>query len=191
MSKEVKVLLGATKDKEIVFGNFEITHRNGYAEFTASFDVVRPFKERDVNLESYFEDYADPRTMGAEWVLDRCNEYDCSPKDLPRHLADECDDVRDALDCSLFPECYEIEDEYGRKENWYFESGSCGQHDTRDEMEMYVDKKAYDTLYSLWELYHLSSVNEQNCKKKLDEVISALNVDWEDWITEYIKNNIM
>ena len=185
------VLLGATVDKEIVFGEFEITHRNGYAEFTASFNTVRPFRESDVDLEDYFEDYADPRMMGAEWVIDRCNEFNCAPKYLPRELANACDDVRDALDCSLFPECYEIRDEYGCRENWFFESGSCGQHDTRNEMAVYVDKSAYDTLHSLWDLYHLSEVNEEKCKEKLEEVISALNVDWEEWITEYIKKEVM
>lgn len=188
---KAKVLLGATVDKEIVFGEFEITHRNGYAEFTASFDTVRPFRESDVNLEDYFEDYADPRIMGAEWVVDRCNEYDCAPKDLPKALADDCDDVRDALDCSLFPECYEIRNKYGVRENWYFESGSCGQHDTREEMEMYVDKAAYDELHELWDEYHLKKVDEKELMEKCERIESKLNVDWEEWITEYIKKEVM
>lgn len=186
-----KVLLGATKDKEIVFGEFELTHRNGYPEFTASFDTVRPFREREINLEDYFEDYADPRVMGAEWIIEQCNRFDCSPKNLPRELADECDDVRDALDCSLFPECYEVRNEYGSREDWYFESGSCGQLDTKEDMTEYVDKTAYDNIYSLWQLFHLKEVNEEKCLQRFEEIESALNVDWEEWITDYIRREMM
>ena len=46
-----KYLLGATKDKEIVFVELEITTWNGYSEFTASFDTVRPFTVNRINME--------------------------------------------------------------------------------------------------------------------------------------------
>lgn len=182
-----KVLLGATKEKEIAFGEFEVTTRNGYPEFTACFETVRPFKGNDIDLESYFEDYADPRCCGAEYVLDLCTRYACSPQDLPKELADECYDVRDALDCSLFPEEYEV-----NGNEWYFESSSCGQHDTRGEgMAEYVDKAAYDLLHELWDAYHLKNVSEvSDLQEKLEQIESALNVDWEDWITDYIEREV-
>lgn len=53
-----KVLLGVDKNKEIVFGEYEVTYRNGFPEFAASFDTVRPFNGDDVNLEDYFAEYA-------------------------------------------------------------------------------------------------------------------------------------
>lgn len=185
-----KLLLGATKEKEIVFAEIELTHRNGYPEFTASFDTVRPFKETDYNLEDFFEEYNDPRVMGAEWVLEQCKLHNCSPQNLPYELAMECDDIRDAIDCSLFPECYEIRDDYGYKQNWYFESSSCGQHDTREDMAEYVDKGAYNTIHSLWDLYHLQEVNEEKCIERIEEVERLLNEDWEEWICDYIRREV-
>ena len=38
-----KILLGTTKDNNVVFGNYEIRTWNGYPEFSASFDSVTPF----------------------------------------------------------------------------------------------------------------------------------------------------
>lgn len=182
-----KVLLGATVNKEIAFGEFEITERNGYPEFTVCFETVRPIKGKDIDLEDYFEEYADPRCMDAEWILNKCNEYNCSPQDLPRHLAHECDDVRDAFDCSLFPEEYEVNGDY-----WYFESGSCGQHDTRKEgMAEYVNKAAYDLLHELWDMYHLKNVSDITfIDSALELIDSSLDVDWEEWITDYIEREV-
>ena len=187
-----KVLLGVDVNKEIVFGEMEITHRNGYPEFSACFDTVRPFNGDNVDLEEYFEDYADERCFGAEFVLEQCRNHHCSPQDLPRELAEECDDVRDALDCSIFPEEYEVRDEYGSIEHWYFESSCSGQHDTREDgMERYVDKEAYDKLHELWDKYHLKKVNEEEIARQMDEIESKLNVDWEEWITDYIREELM
>ncbi len=168
-----KVLLGVNTDKEIVFGEMEITHRNGYPEFTASFNIVRPFNGDEVNLEDYFEGYADERQVGAEYVLEQCRNHNCSPQELPRELAEECDNVRDVIDCSLFSEEYEIRNENGDIEHWY------------------VDKKAYDELHELWDKYHLKEVDEEKITKQMDDIENRLNVDWEDWITDYIRKELM
>lgn len=187
-----KVLLGVDKNKEIVFGEYEVTYRNGFPEFAASFDTVRPFNGDDVNLEDYFAEYANEDYMGADFVLQQCRRLDCSPQNLASELADECYDVRDALDCSLFPEEYVIGNGYGMEEYWYFESGGCGQHDIRDTgMEKYVDKKACDKFLSLWDQYHLKRVNELYIKEELREIEERLNVDWEEWISGYIKEELM
>jgi hypothetical protein len=77
-----KYLLGATTDREIVFGEFEITTRNGYPEFSASFDTVRPFDGDDYNLEEYFIDWCD--CMDKATLYDMCERLYCSPQDLPK-----------------------------------------------------------------------------------------------------------
>ena len=46
---KTRYLLGATEDLEIVFGEFGVTTRNGYTQFTASFDCVRPFTADEVD----------------------------------------------------------------------------------------------------------------------------------------------
>ena len=108
-----KYLLGATVDNELVFGEFEITNRNGYSEFTASFDTVRPFNGEDYDLEEYYEGWIDG--MDKEYLYDLCERFDCKPSELPKELADECYDIRDAIDCSLYPEEIEV-----NGESWYF-----------------------------------------------------------------------
>lgn len=178
-----KYLLGATADREIVFAEFEVTGRNGYQEFTASFDTVRPFKGDDVDLLRYFENFVDD--IGKESAYDLCEQNHCSPQDLPQILADECSDPRDALDCSLYPEEMNVDDEW-----WYFESGSCGQHDTREDgMDEYVNKEAYDLLHELWDKYHLKQVGEEVFAQveKLNEMLEE--VDEEEWIADYIRRN--
>ena len=121
-----KYLLGATSDNELVFGEFEITHRNGYAEFTACFNTVKPFNGDNYDLEEYYEGWAEG--LGKEFMYDMCKEFDCKPSELAKCLADDCCDIRDAIDCSFYPECCVIDGN-----SWYFESMSGGQHDTRDE----------------------------------------------------------
>lgn len=178
-----KVLLGATKDKELVFGEFGITKRNGYPEFTASFDTVRPFNSEDFDLERYYEDWIDG--VDKEYLYDLCERFDCAPSALPENLAGECYDVRDALDCSLYPEMIEVDGE-----NWCFESGSCGQHDTRDEMEEIINPAAYNQLHELWDKFHLCKVGEDTVEQvnKLSKELSS--VDEEAWIIDYIERNL-
>lgn len=178
-----KYLLGATSDKELVFGEFEITYRNGYAEFTASFNNVRPFNGDNVDLEEYFEDWAEG--LGKEIKYDMCYDYDCKPSELAKNLADDCNDIRDAMDCSIYPECYEI-----NGDSWYFESMSCGQHDTRDEMEEIINPEAYDLLHELWDKYHLKKVDEEVISQ-VEKIESMLKeVDEEEWIIDYIDRHI-
>lgn len=190
-----KYLLGATADREIVFAEFELKHPRLWShekgnwtdetirEFSASFDTVRPFKGSDYDLEEYYENWMD--CMGKDYLYDLCERYWCSPQDLPGKLADECYDIRDVLDCSLYPEEINIDDEY-----WYFESGCAGQHDTRkDGMGEYVNQEAYDLLHELWDAYHLKAVGN-DVVDKVNKLVDMLEeVDEEAWIEDYIRRN--
>ena len=177
-----KYLLGSNVDNEIVFGEFEVTRRNGYPEFTASFCTVRPFNGEDFDMENYYENWCED--MDAQSLVDLLKRYDCCPSDLAGKLADECGDVRDALDCSLYPEEFDMDGE-----SWFFESSSAGQHDTRNEMEEIINLEAYDLLNSLWDKYHLKQVNDDVIKQVeyLRNVLSQVNE--EEWITDYIKKH--
>lgn len=178
-----KYLLGATENNEIVFGEFEITSRNGHPEFTASFDTVRPFNADEFDMDEYFENWIED--MDKEWLYDRCIEFDCKPSKLAENLAYECDDVRDALDCSLYPECYAVDGA-----DWCFESIGCGQNDVRDEIEEIINPDAYNLLHELWDNYHLKKVDNevilqvQRLRAMLEEV------DEEEWITDYIERHM-
>jgi hypothetical protein len=176
-----KYLLGATKDSEIVFGELEITTRNGYPELTASFDTVRPFTADSYSPLSYYESLIDE--MDKAWKYDQCEHYDCSPSELAGRMADDAgDDPRDTMDCSLYPEEIDVDGT-----NWYFESSSGGQHDARDDMAVYTNKDAYDRIHALWDEYHLKHVDE-DVVKEADAIRAALEgIDEEEWIADYIR----
>lgn len=179
-----KFLLGATNDDELVFGEFELRNREYGLEFSASFDTVRPFKAEDYDLVEYYEEWM--YGMDKEYLYDQCERLDCSPSELAQELADECYDVRDALDCSLYSEEVYVDDE-----SWCFESSACGQHDTREVgMKEYVNEEAYNLLHTLWDNYHLKQVDEEVIKQ-VEKIIDMLSdVDEEQWIIEYIENNL-
>lgn len=143
-----KFLLGATIDNELVFGEFRITKRNGYPEFTSTFDVVHPFNGENYDLKSYYENWIED--IDKPHKLDLLEEYDCKPSELVEKLVERNDDIRDVLDCSLYPEEIIVDGE-----SWYFESCSCGQHDTRDDMEEIINPEAYNLIHELWDKYHL------------------------------------
>ena len=191
----IKYLLGATADKEIVFAEFSATHPRYWSkekgnwtdetvrEFSASFDTVRPFVGSDYDLEEYYEGWMDG--LDKADLYDLCERHWCSPQDLPGKLAEECYDVRDALDCSLYPEVINVDET-----DWYFESGSCGQHDTREDgMDEYVNEEAYNLLHELWDKYHLKPIDEDGIKQ-MQRVVELLDeVDEEEWIADYIRRN--
>lgn len=176
-------LLGATKNKDILFAEFETTTRNGYKEFSVSFIEVIPFNGDDFDLEEYYEDWID--SFDKADLYDLCERNWCAPQELPKVLAEDCVDVRDAMDCGLYPEVVEVEGVH-----YYFESSRCGQYDSREKgMDRYVNKEAYDLLHELWDEYHLKEIDEEG-KEKMKKVIKLLEeVNEKDWIANYIQEN--
>lgn len=178
--REKMFLLGATENKELVFCEFGVIQRNGHFEFSASFYTVMPFSNFD--MEEYFEDYIE--SVEKTYLYDWCVKFDCRPSELAECLADECNDPRDALDCSLYTECYKVDGNY-----WYFESVFGGQHDTRDEIEEVINFKVYNLINELWDNYHLKEVDNE-IVKQVEELQNTLSkVDEKTWIVDYIKRH--
>lgn len=182
-------LLGATKDNELVFGEFEITTRNGYPEFSACFYAVSPFNGDEINIEKYYSDVE--FVYGKESCYDLCKQYECSPQDLPQALADDCDDARDCLDCSYYSEEIII-----NGNRWFFESSHGGQYDSRKDIKIYVNKEAYDLLHELWDEYHLKNIteNESEVREKYNRIKNLLfktDEEEQEWIKNFIKENII
>lgn len=176
-------LLGATKNNDIVFGEFKITNRNGRNEFSASFDVVHPFRGSSIDVTELWEDSMD--YYDNDWKYQRCEEFDCSPSELVGNLVNEYNGVMELIDCSLYDEVYTI-----YNDDWYFESIDCGQCDTSDEMLEYVNKDAYDELIDLWKNYHLETVDD-SIIEKVKQIGSKLSdVDEEEWIANFIKRHV-
>lgn len=180
-----KYLLGVNNYNELVFGEFKITERNGYPEFTASFDTVFPITEADVDAEEYYENLVEE--MDDSWVLEQLKFYDCPYTELPERLAiGNGTSVYDIRDCSLYSEEIDVDDI-----TYYFESSGGGQHDTRKEgMELYTNQKAYDKLHELWDLYHLKKVDEEVIKEVQELYETLSKIDEKEWIENWIKENI-
>ena len=176
-----KFLLGATKNNEVVFCEVEIRDRNGKLEFSASFDAVYPFEYDETYLMGRLLNQLD--SYDDSYLYNLCKIYDCKPNDLAENVwADSY--IEDIIDISLYPDSIEVDGN-----EWYFESSCCGQHDTREEMEFYVNETLYNRIMELWDEYHLKEINNSI----VEEVNSILNeleqVDEEEWITNYIKVN--
>ena len=90
-----KILLGATKDNEIVFADVEVTTRNGYKKFSASFDTVYPFCYDDIDLKEYVENMLDGYDKST--LYDLCCNNDCSPSELAS-IIEEQEDNYDIID---------------------------------------------------------------------------------------------
>lgn len=155
-------------------------------DFSASFDTVKPFKGDDFDLEEYYEDYLE--NLDKEYKYDLCERFDCKPSELAGNLAAECYDVRDALDCSFYPECYEIDGE-----SWYFESVGGGQYDSRKNgMETYTNQSIYNKLHELWDAYHLKKVDNGIIAQveNLAKMCEDIQEHEEEWIKDYIRENM-
>ena len=172
-------LLGATKNNDIVFGEFGFYSGN---RFHASFYTVHPFDANTIDLAEQYQYRIDD--MDKEWLIDMCDEYDCKPSELAEEIANTCDDVTEIVDCSLYDEFYTISNA-----DWYFESCSCGQHDTRKEIVEYINKDAYDKLHELWDEYHLKEVDEDiiNEVEKIADILAQ--TDEEEWIIDFIERH--
>ena len=177
-----KILLGATKDNELVFANFGISNRNGHPEFTASFDVVRPFDAGSIDLVECWENYI--TECGADELRHLLGEYGCELSELAEMMADDIG-IDGAIDCSLYPETCTIDGI-----DWYFESVSCGQHDTRGGMAEYVNEDAYNVLHKLWDAYHLRQI-DSDVADTIEHIVHVLSpTNTEDWIADFIHRHI-
>lgn len=190
MSRD-RILLGAAKDYELVFGKFGVTERNGFSQFAASFFTVRPFRAKDFDMKKYWEDYIeDMETCNNDkWVLYELKNRDCEYSELAEELAADCEDARDCLDCSLYPEEVIVKNpDTNTEEPFYFLSCSSGQCDTREDMEEIINPEAYNLLHKLWDKYHLSKVDDSviNQVKELMNTLSMTDEEEENWIKEYI-----
>lgn len=180
-------LLGMTEDNGIAFAEPRLD-KNGI--FACSFDVVEPFVPDD-NLEERVQEYFDE--MDAESKINMCERLHCAPQDIGTEFVCRYpDDAFDFVyDTSLYNNVITCDD----GNEWYFESGSCGQHDVRDDgiKNLVIDKDRFDDLMYLWDNYHLEKLPESekgkynSAMRELEEV----SEDEEALIRDMIDENII
>ena len=182
-----KVLLGNSESGDIIFGEVEIRDRNNELEFSASFDVVRPFsvKDFDKNLkDDYIDNYIE--CFDKATLLE---QYDCRPSELHDILKDNME-YHELVDCSLYSEEYYINDDI-----YAFESSSCGQHDILkneyDKIVDFTDEESVMIIYNMWQEKHLSQITLEE-KEMIEKAIEKLkNINEEEYIKNVIINKFM
>lgn len=169
-----KFIIGFNKDMDLVIGEYEIKAPVKYVgnervelaerQFSASFNVVRPFEFRESDLEDRAADMLDGYDKSTLYEL--CERNDCKPSELPGLIA-SMDGIEGVYDISLYPESFMLA---GRE--FYFESGSCGQHDVREQREFdpeededenirwFVRPEFLGYFLELWDNYHLKRIPE-------------------------------
>lgn len=180
-------LLGMTEDNDIAFAEPRL-YKDGI--FACSFDIVTPFVPDDdlgERVQEYFDD------MDAESKITMCERLHCAPQDVGTELVygDYDDAFEFVYDTSVYPNAITCED----GNEWYFESGSCGQHDVREDgiKELVIDKDRFDDLMYLWDNYHLEKLPESE-KEKYNSVMHELeevSEDEETLIRNMIDENII
>lgn len=183
-SNEVKVLMGATKEGNIVFANIYLgSASRDY--FSVSFDEVHPIEATNHLFRECALNNIDCLDSGDKYDL--CEEYDCKPSALvdvymERQLSNY--GVEGLIDISLYPESFSIE---GYEDDIYFESASCGQHDTRKELIPIVPSFS-EWLHCMWDEKHLKPITDdevQGFKQVISDYIEKIG-DEEEWIKNWL-----
>ena len=182
-------LLGATDDNDLVFAKiWTRTIGQGDNQISISFDVVKPINESQFDVEYYVQDLMDSLAEDEKYRL--CESFDCAPSQLVNsYIAENGTDPRDYLDCSLYPECYEINQDF-----WYFESEGCEQ---LNGFLSYIthpvfNKESITLIYKIHKECQLKQLDKDVFDlfcDELDKFRAKYNdFDEEKWITSYIKD---
>ena len=170
------ILVGSTVDNELVFANISIRENK---TFSVSFSLVTPTKIDNEYLYERFSSIMD--SLSKEDLYDLCEQYNVAPCQLIDTLF-AYTSPDEILDLSAFPDEVEV-----NKDNFVFETVSCGQCETRNLMSEYVDEESYYKLMTLWDNYHLQTIDDDTLKE-VETIIEKLNeVDSIEWIEDYIK----
>lgn len=188
-----KFVLGINKkEKEIIIGEFEITSRNGYKEFTANFDIGKAFDIEEINLDEKCEDNWD--CLDSETKIKLLEDGEITKQDVFDNWT--CySDYYDFVDCS----CTNLEITLENNQTINFETTCGGQHDIRENEEYYknivfTNDTAVKLLLNLWDNYHfLKNVEDvKSVENDINYIINNLKnfTLYSENTKEFIKNNI-
>ena len=170
-------LLGIINNR-IYTGEFEITTRNGYEEFTACFNEGEAFDINAIN-EDYKSDYYNMlwESFDADYKIELLHDGDYTKDDIFEEWSN-AEEYRDIVDCSCTDYELEIPNEDGAiTKTINFETAGCGQLDIRERGDfnnmIFTNKKAFDKLMKLWDEYHLKEIDAE-AKKEVAEVEQLL-----------------
>ena len=179
---EKQYLIGADKYNNVVYANMEIREWNNKRTFSTRFYSYEPFNADEFDFEDYYEMWCDG--LDGETLYGLCRDYDCAPSELTSNLANDVYDVHEVVDTN--GEEVEVDGE-----SWAFQLLACGQHDTSDQMEKFINKEAYDMIMNLWKNYHLKEVDDETVEQmnKIDALLGDVNED--EWLENYIRETYL
>lgn len=187
-----KTILLGVNGSTIYTGEFKVTTRNGYREFTASFNIGWAF-DTEEDLETIAENYFDSlwECSDDSSKLDMLQDGDINREEAKEKFIDSVYDYRDIIDCS----CTDYEVSLPSGDTINFETGSCGQVDIREETDfkgtVFTNKEAVMKLLELWDSFHLKEITEAQ-EEEINNLLNEL-APFEEWgskFEDFIRNNI-
>ena len=185
------ILLGVNNNT-IYTGEFEVTTRNGYKEFTASFNIGWAFDVDNIDdsAEDYFEELWNNSDDGKK--LEMLQDGDITREEAKENFINSIYDYRDIIDCSCTD--YEVYD-MPNGDTINFETESCGQCDIRREPDfentIFTNKEAVMKLLEFWDNFHLKEITEAQ-EEEINNLLNEL-APFEEWGTkfeDFIRNNV-
>ena len=185
------ILLGVNGNT-IYTGEFEVTTRNGYKEFTASFNIGWAFDVDNIDdsAENYFEELWND--SDDERKLEMLEDGEITKEEAKNNFVGSIYDQRDIIDCSCTD--YEVDD-MTNGDTINFETVACGQVDIREEENfentIFTDKEAVMKLLEFWDNFHLKEIAEAQ-EEEINNLLNEL-APFEEWGTkfeDFIRNNI-
>ena len=188
------ILLGVNGDT-IYTGEFEVTTRNGYKEFTASFNVGFAFDVNNIDdrAEDYFEELWNNSDDGKK--LELLQDGDITREETKREFINVTyyySGYRGFVDCSCTD--YEVDD-MPNGDTINFETVACGQVDIREETDfentIFTNKEAVMKLLELWDNFHLKEITEVQ-EEEINNLLNELAPfeEWETKFEDFIKDNV-
>ena len=190
------ILLGVNNNT-IYTGEFEVTTRNGYKEFTASFNVGCAFDVNNIDdmdmAEQYFEELWNNSDDGKK--LELLQDGEITKAEARDNFINDTyyyNGYRAFIDCSCTD--YEVDD-MPNGDTINFETEGCGQIDIREEPDfektVFTNKEAVMKLLEFWDNFHLKEITEVQ-EEEINNLLNEL-APFEEWGTkfeDFIRNNI-
>ena len=188
------ILLGVNGDT-IYTGEIEVTTRNGYKEFTASFNIGWAFDVNNIDdrAEDYFEELWN--NSDDERKLELLQDGDITREEAKREFINVTyyySGYRGFVDCSCTD--YEVDD-MTNGDTINFETVACGQVDIRREPDfektVFTNKEAVMKLLELWDNFHLKEITEAQ-EQEINSILESMSSyePYEDKFEDFIRNNI-
>ena len=190
-----KTILLGVNNNTIYTGEFEVTTRNGYKEFTASFNIGWAFDVNNIDdrAEDYFEELWN--NSDDERKLEMLQDGEITKAEARDNFISDTyyyTGYRAFIDCSCTD--YELDD-MTSGDTINFETVACGQIDIRRETDfektVFTNKEAVMKLLEFWDNFHLKEITEAQ-EQEINSILESMSSyePYGDKFDDFIRNNV-